>query len=452
MELFDPNDNHTLVPNPVPLPLCEGYGSEDGSPQEYHLPLGWQYGYGLLCAIISIMGAVGNGIVIWICLYYRRMRTITNFFIANLAAADLLLSICNVPPTSYFILTQNWPFGQAACAFVNFIATTPIVASVLTMMCISIDRYIAIVHPMRPRMSKYTAYVIIVAIWLTGGSVSFPALVYSATFANGNTTICSLQWDAPQSEKKVNSEFIYQFAYMFITYFVPVVALTFAYGRVAKELWGTKSIGEISVAQIESIKSKKKLVKVLIWVMTTCAICWAPFHIWFIVTSINRCVQLLKHASHIFTSSYVLAMSNSVYNPIIYVILNQRFRQGFKQVFQWLPWVHFDPSEALDRPQRGTGQHHNITRDAFSSCHDMNTMRNGGSSHALANSHSTLNNHNGTHRTSGASTFQSPTSRNTLTVDESTRNRLLPSFALQDADGCRLGKKGMAKCDSIYSF
>jgi 7 transmembrane receptor (rhodopsin family) len=119
---------------------CEGYRSESSLNASYTLPEPWQYFYGSLCALITLIGAVGNLTVIWICLYYRRMRTITNFFIANLAAADFLLCIFNVPLTSFFILTQNWPFGQELCTFINFIASTTVVASVFTMMCIAIDR------------------------------------------------------------------------------------------------------------------------------------------------------------------------------------------------------------------------------------------------------------------------------------------------------------------------
>lgn len=123
----------TLMKNATKDP-CPGYGTD------FDLPIPWQYVYGAACAVISIMGTAGNAAVIWICLYYGSMRTITNFFIANLALADLLLSLVNVPLTSYFVLTQFWIFGDVCCTLVNFIASTTVVASVFTMMCISIDR------------------------------------------------------------------------------------------------------------------------------------------------------------------------------------------------------------------------------------------------------------------------------------------------------------------------
>lgn len=118
---------------------CADYRSNSSS-QDYQVPLAWQYTYGAFFLVISLTGAIGNVCVIWICLYYRRMRTITNFFIANLAVADFLLSVMNVPPSAYFILTQNWVFTEACCTFVNFIASVSVIASVFTMMAIAIDR------------------------------------------------------------------------------------------------------------------------------------------------------------------------------------------------------------------------------------------------------------------------------------------------------------------------
>ncbi|XP_055343355.1 tachykinin-like peptides receptor 99D [Paramacrobiotus metropolitanus] len=405
--MFTIPDNTTVTNNVTAAvsAQCSDYFNEEpsNSSADYELSEPWQYAYGTACAMITIVGAIGNTGVIWICLYYRRMRTITNFFIANLAVADLLSCVINVPLSSYFILQQNWIFGQFLCTVVNFIASSTVVASVLTMMCISIDRYIAIVHPMRPRMGRMTAYVIIGIIWFVSGMFSLPQLMYNKIDHIQNTTnmVCFLQWeDETEWAAQKDTLLIYQSFYMVITYFVPLISLTLCYGRVAQELWGSKSIGEATVAQMEQIKSKRKLVKVLIWVMITFMINWAPYHIWFVVTSINPCIRRLKNMAHVFTSAYVLAMSNSIYNPIIYIILNNKFRQGFRQIFRWLPCIDWSPSQSLNRNQTtaatSTSNYH--FRDRISSyCPEYNatTTPNRNSSIAL-NLHGNTR-QNGTH-------------------------------------------------------
>ena len=90
--------------------------------------------------LILLVSAVGNLIVIWIVLAHKNMRTVTNYFIVNLAVADFLISILNLPWTFFFLLYQDWWFGPHFCRFCLFIAPCSISASVLTFMAIAIDR------------------------------------------------------------------------------------------------------------------------------------------------------------------------------------------------------------------------------------------------------------------------------------------------------------------------
>ena len=90
--------------------------------------------------VILLVAACGNLIVIWIVLAHKRMRTVTNYFIVNLAVADFLISILNMPWTFFFLLYQDWWFGPHFCRFCLFISPCSISASVLTFMAIAIDR------------------------------------------------------------------------------------------------------------------------------------------------------------------------------------------------------------------------------------------------------------------------------------------------------------------------
>lgn len=90
--------------------------------------------------IIVLVSACGNLIVIWIVLAHKRMRTVTNYFIVNLAVADFLISILNMPWTFFFLLYQDWWLGAVFCRFCLFISPCSISASVLTFMAIAIDR------------------------------------------------------------------------------------------------------------------------------------------------------------------------------------------------------------------------------------------------------------------------------------------------------------------------
>ncbi|GFX24572.1 tachykinin-like peptides receptor 99D [Trichonephila clavipes] len=130
----------------------------------------------------------------------------------------------------------------------------------------------------------------------------------------------------------------YNVVILVVTYVLPITSMTFTYFRVGRELWGSQSIGECTQKQIESVNSKRKIVKMMIVVVVIFAVCWLPYHVYFLVA---------HHVPHILNETFVqptyliiywLAMSNACYNPFIYCWMNSRFRQGFKSVFRCCKW------------------------------------------------------------------------------------------------------------------
>lgn len=121
-----PNNESTSTPMP------------QGNP--YILPWYLQLIYILLFVSMVVVAAGGNIIVIWIVLAHKRMRTVTNYFLVNLAVADTLISLLNTLFNFVYMLYSDWPFGKDYCKFSQFIAPCTISASVFTFMAIAVDR------------------------------------------------------------------------------------------------------------------------------------------------------------------------------------------------------------------------------------------------------------------------------------------------------------------------
>ena len=98
--------------------------------------------WAFLFAIMVICATGGNLIVIWIVLFNKRMRTVTNYFLVNLSIADACVSTFNVIFNALYMIVQHWPFGLLYCKISQFISVLCIAASVFTLMAISIDRYV----------------------------------------------------------------------------------------------------------------------------------------------------------------------------------------------------------------------------------------------------------------------------------------------------------------------
>lgn len=72
-------------------------------------------------ALIFLVGLVGNFLVIYFVLFYKRMQTITNKLITNLSIADLLVIFFCVPVTASQHVSRNWLFGEVVCRASGFV-------------------------------------------------------------------------------------------------------------------------------------------------------------------------------------------------------------------------------------------------------------------------------------------------------------------------------------------
>nr|QHX41564.1 tachykinin-like peptides receptor 99D [Octopus vulgaris] len=311
----------------------------------------WQQVFFIIIFLAMIIASIGgNLIVMWIVLWHKRMRTVTNYFLFNLALADALISVWNTLFNTAYLLYSNWWFGEDFCKFSMFVAPCTTSASVFTLMAIAIDRYLAIMRWVR--MSAKVVIGLIVVIWLASCLISLPLAIYSKTetfsYADGSTrTLCLQEW--PGNQRSSSVELGYNIFLIIVNYFLPMFILIVTYTFLGKELWGSKAIGENTSIQQQRVKAKQKVVKMMIVVVIIFAVCWLPMHLYFLLVSSFPSINSYQYIQQIFLIIYWMAMSNSMYNPIIYCWMNARFRQGFKLVFCIFPCVHVQKKRRPDR-------------------------------------------------------------------------------------------------------
>ncbi|KAL1121969.1 hypothetical protein AAG570_003377 [Ranatra chinensis] len=73
-----------------------------------------------LYLVIFVTAVSGNGLVCYVVKASPRMRTVTNYFIGNLAFGDILMTLFCVPFSSVHVLLQHWPFGPHMCRLVSY--------------------------------------------------------------------------------------------------------------------------------------------------------------------------------------------------------------------------------------------------------------------------------------------------------------------------------------------
>ncbi|XP_068234188.1 tachykinin-like peptides receptor 86C [Palaemon carinicauda] len=279
-----------------------------------------------------ILGAcVGNIVVIRIVLGNQRMRTTTNYFLVNLSVADLFMTLFNCVFNFVFMLKSHWAFGSVYCTISQFIAHVSLAASVFTLAVISFDRFLNVMRPLKPRMSKCVCRILLTVIWVVAASIAAPILPYATTIhtMRGERTICVIRWPdglAPRS----HIDYVYNVVILAVTYVVPMTAMIICYAVIGCKLCDP-AVAKTS-RQTDNFKSKRKVVQMLALLVGLFALCWLPYHVYFIVVHHHPKLSTRPYVQHMYLAFYWLAMSNAMFNPIIYYLLNARFRYFFWQL------------------------------------------------------------------------------------------------------------------------
>ncbi|XP_067339669.1 tachykinin receptor 1b [Channa argus] len=286
----------------------------------------WAVAY---CSMVAV-SVIGNVVVIWIILAHKRMRTVTNYFLVNLAFAEAAMSAFNTVINFVYAVHNEWYFGLGYCRFHNFFPIAAIFASIYSMTAIASDRYMAIIHPLQQRLSSTVTRVAIIVIWMLALLLAFPQYYYSSTALLPGRTVCYIDWPEYTT---VDFRKIYYVCVTLLIYFVPLCIMGCAYTTVGITLWASEIPGDSSEHYKKQLVAKRKAVKMMIVVVCTFAVCWLPYHIYFLLHQFFPDWFEHLYIQQAYLAIMWLAMSSTMYNPIIYYCLNSRFRAGFQQVF-----------------------------------------------------------------------------------------------------------------------
>ena len=350
----------------------------------------------ILMGIVALVGIVGNVCVCFIVIRGKKMYTIANLFLMNLAVADIcVLAICY--PLTIIRNVMNWPFGAIVCKVLPSISDSFYGVSMGCITAIAIYRYRMILHPMTSHISFKHAKITVVVIWImalcvisvplcwvlqlktaqiptTGGSSgnhSLANFTQSQAFLNetlldasamghsGHVNPTTNQTSASSLVKKqVKFKTIrrclsnwpspsFREVYQIVQiswYILPLSVILFTYMRIRTYLkktmryeW-TKS-GNDSAPQTgltSRVIGIKRALTLLAPVVITFALLMFP---WNLIRFLSLVMDIKSEIKYIF--SYIeiagaMMIANSCSNPFIYYIMSKDFRDEFRRQFRLL--------------------------------------------------------------------------------------------------------------------
>ncbi|KAM9128897.1 neuromedin-U receptor 2 [Pangshura tecta] len=292
----------------------------------------------LVYALIFVVGVMGNLLVCLVILKHRNMKTPTNYYLFSLAISDLLVLLFGMPLEVYE-MWSNYPFlfGPVGCYFKTALFETVCFASILSMTTLSVERYIAILHPFRAKLdsTRKRALRIIIVLWILSVLFSLPNTsthgIVLQHFPNGTLVPGSATCTV------VTPMWIYNCIIQvtsFLFYVLPMAVISVLYYLMGLKLRGEKSLAADEMAVNIQRPCRKSVTKMLFVLVMVFAICWAPFHIdrLFFSFVVDWTEPLANVFNLIHVVSGVFFYLSSAVNPIIYNLLSRRFRTAFLSV------------------------------------------------------------------------------------------------------------------------
>ncbi|XP_048007281.1 RYamide receptor-like [Leguminivora glycinivorella] len=290
-----------------------------------------------LYSAVFVVALVGNGLVCFVVQTSPRMKTVTNYFIVNLAVGDILMTLFCVPFSFVSMLVlRYWPFGGVMCKVVNYSQAVSVLVSAYTLLAISIDRYMAIMRPLKPRLGKATAKLVVAGVWCGALATAAPIPIVSNLQRPSlwheacQIDVCGELWASAEQSSQ------YTCALLALQFALPLCALVCTYARIAHAVWGGRPPGEAQSARDTRMqRSKRKMIKMMVTVVAVFTISWLPLNVFIVLWTAHESDAewgAWPGMPYVWFASHWLAMSHSCYNPIIYCYMNARYRRGFKQV------------------------------------------------------------------------------------------------------------------------
>ncbi|KAH0945928.1 hypothetical protein HN011_007565 [Eciton burchellii] len=298
-------------------------------------------------SLVFVVGLFGNALVCMAVYRNHSMRTVTNYFIVNLAVADLLVLLICLPPSVLWDVTQTWFLGLKLCKAVPYLQTVSVSVSVLTLTFISIDRWYAICFPLKFKSTTGRAKTAIIVIWLIALLFDIPDLLVLHTVPPNSRvqtilfTQCVWSWSQ-------ESQTTFTIIKLIFLYTGPLLFMSVAYWQIVRVLWRSDIPGHNLSTRIchsteipisgggnpeGQLRSRRKAAKMLVAVVLTFAVCFFPVHL----LSILRSIMALPSNQWTIAVSLIahwLCYFNSAVNPVIYNFMSGKFRKEFKRTFR----------------------------------------------------------------------------------------------------------------------
>ncbi|XP_029208668.2 prolactin-releasing peptide receptor-like [Acropora millepora] len=285
--------------------------------------------------ISLLVALIGNVLIIVVFYKYKPIRKSINYFVLNMAISDLFTPLTIMPYIIAKTLSNGPGFlsqlpsslAKVICKLCFFLADTSTVVSIVSLLMISLDRFIAVVFPLQIKLiSMKVRFICILMSWVVAFSVRGLYLRRMDNFQGE----CCLDLD----EESYND---YSLAIFISLFFIPVCLLTITYGAIAVTLKrGRRKRKNMSKSKkSHDQSSNRKIIGLSVAILAGFIISIGPFVVYSLILIIlkGKDPPGFGYPSLIFIITKLLLHSWGTFNPCMCFAFSENYRTGLKHVF-----------------------------------------------------------------------------------------------------------------------
>ncbi|NWR66969.1 CCR5 protein, partial [Bucorvus abyssinicus] len=277
-----------------------------------------------LYSLVVIFGLTGNLLVVLILVKYKRLKSMTDIYLLNLAISDLLF-IFSLPFWAYYAV-HDWIFGEALCRMLSGIYLLGFYSGIFFIILLTLDRYLAIVHAVFALKARTVTYGILTSIvtWAVALFASVPGIVFHRAQKEHTRYTCSAHYP---SDAAINWKYSYTLKMNILGLIVPMLIMIFSYSRILKTLLRCKN------------EKKQKAVRLIFVIMIVYFIFWTPFHISSFLHTFQSSLflptcEIKAQLEKAIQVTETISMIHCCINPVIYAFVGEKFRKYLYAFFR----------------------------------------------------------------------------------------------------------------------
>ncbi|XP_041370393.1 5-hydroxytryptamine receptor 4-like [Gigantopelta aegis] len=294
----------------------------------------WQYLVNGLLVLLPLLTLLGNSLVILVVIRFKHMRTKAHAFIVSLALADMGVAVGVMPFRAYNHLREfDWVLPRVMCSIVNILDVVLSTASILNLLCLTFDRYLAICRPfVRERIRRRTVTLMFGACWV----IPLLAFVVPMTLKLHHSGIRDFVSCSTGCFILMNVPFtLYS---MPISFYIPTFLMVGCYWKIYgaarehrkfKDNFTTNPRDNNSKAN-RHFRQDLKAAKTIGIVMGCYCVCWFPLFM------INLIDPLIGYKAPVILNILAdwLGYTNSMMNPVLYYVFSNTFQKAYQLLFK----------------------------------------------------------------------------------------------------------------------